>query len=96
MTTVMSSSNSMSIGGKKPSLNISKGDERFFYDEDDDEDALMIGDGNDVGSDESDESDDAGFEEDADCPLCLEEMDEGDQLFKPCPCGYQVQNLRKC
>ncbi|GJE87920.1 hypothetical protein PsYK624_040030 [Phanerochaete sordida] len=28
--------------------------------------------------------------EDADCPLCLEEMDISDVNFKPCPCGYQI------
>ncbi|KAH8102942.1 hypothetical protein BXZ70DRAFT_927329 [Cristinia sonorae] len=28
--------------------------------------------------------------EDADCPLCLEEMDISDLNFKPCPCGYQI------
>ncbi|RPD59174.1 hypothetical protein L227DRAFT_576392 [Lentinus tigrinus ALCF2SS1-6] len=28
--------------------------------------------------------------EDAECPLCLEEMDISDLNFKPCPCGYQV------
>jgi|ERR1700761_2750882 len=29
-------------------------------------------------------------QEDAECPLCLEEMDLSDMGFKPCPCGYQV------
>ncbi len=29
-------------------------------------------------------------QEDAECPLCLEEMDISDLNFKPCPCGYQV------
>ncbi|KAL0574571.1 transcriptional repressor general negative regulator of transcription subunit 4 [Marasmius crinis-equi] len=28
--------------------------------------------------------------EDAECPLCLEEMDISDLNFKPCVCGYQV------
>ncbi|KAH9948104.1 hypothetical protein B0H21DRAFT_848596 [Amylocystis lapponica] len=28
--------------------------------------------------------------EDAECPLCLEEMDISDLNFKPCPCGYQI------
>ncbi|KAH9857629.1 hypothetical protein C2E23DRAFT_719717 [Lenzites betulinus] len=28
--------------------------------------------------------------DDAECPLCLEEMDISDLNFKPCPCGYQV------
>ncbi|TCD70571.1 transcriptional repressor proteinral negative regulator of transcription subunit 4 [Steccherinum ochraceum] len=28
--------------------------------------------------------------DDADCPLCLEEMDISDLNFKPCPCGYQI------
>ncbi|KAI5119088.1 hypothetical protein M0805_004861 [Coniferiporia weirii] len=28
--------------------------------------------------------------EDAECPLCLEEMDVSDLNFKPCPCGYQI------
>ncbi|KAF8078074.1 hypothetical protein FPV67DRAFT_1662835 [Lyophyllum atratum] len=28
--------------------------------------------------------------EDADCPLCLEEMDLSDLNFKPCICGYQI------
>ncbi|TFK42706.1 hypothetical protein BDQ12DRAFT_676664 [Crucibulum laeve] len=28
--------------------------------------------------------------EDADCPLCLEEMDISDLNFKPCICGYQI------
>ncbi|TFK29817.1 hypothetical protein FA15DRAFT_663090 [Coprinopsis marcescibilis] len=29
-------------------------------------------------------------EEDAECPLCLEEMDISDLNFKPCVCGYQI------
>ncbi|KAH6918708.1 hypothetical protein BKA70DRAFT_1248007 [Coprinopsis sp. MPI-PUGE-AT-0042] len=29
-------------------------------------------------------------EEDAECPLCLEEMDVSDLNFKPCVCGYQI------
>ncbi|RDB21562.1 putative general negative regulator of transcription C16C9.04c [Hypsizygus marmoreus] len=28
--------------------------------------------------------------EDAECPLCLEEMDVSDLNFKPCICGYQI------
>ncbi|KAF9532302.1 hypothetical protein CPB83DRAFT_847618 [Crepidotus variabilis] len=28
--------------------------------------------------------------EDAECPLCLEEMDVSDLNFKPCVCGYQI------
>ncbi|KAJ4488561.1 hypothetical protein J3R30DRAFT_3696445 [Lentinula aciculospora] len=28
--------------------------------------------------------------EDAECPLCLEEMDISDLNFKPCVCGYQI------
>ncbi|KZT11611.1 uncharacterized protein LAESUDRAFT_642402 [Laetiporus sulphureus 93-53] len=28
--------------------------------------------------------------DDAECPLCLEEMDISDLNFKPCPCGYQI------
>ena len=24
------------------------------------------------------------------CPLCMEELDNTDQSFKPCSCGYQV------
>ncbi|KAG1748888.1 uncharacterized protein EDB91DRAFT_1111233 [Suillus paluster] len=28
--------------------------------------------------------------DDADCPLCLEEMDISDLNFKPCVCGYQI------
>ncbi|GJN91330.1 hypothetical protein Rhopal_004351-T1 [Rhodotorula paludigena] len=31
-----------------------------------------------------------GFEDDMDCPLCLEEMDLSDLNFRPCPCGYQI------
>lgn len=31
-------------------------------------------------------------QEDAECPLCLEEMDISDLNFKPCPCGYQVSS----
>lgn len=30
------------------------------------------------------------IQEDAECPLCLEEMDISDLNFKPCVCGYQV------
>jgi hypothetical protein len=30
------------------------------------------------------------LQEDAECPLCLEEMDISDLNFKPCICGYQV------
>ncbi|KAF8520160.1 hypothetical protein BU17DRAFT_8811, partial [Hysterangium stoloniferum] len=29
-------------------------------------------------------------DEDAECPLCLEEMDVAEMSFKPCPCGYQI------
>eukprot|EP00656_Telonema_subtile_P014560 TRINITY_DN17481_c0_g1_i2.p1 TRINITY_DN17481_c0_g1~~TRINITY_DN17481_c0_g1_i2.p1 ORF type:complete len:510 (-),score=66.62 TRINITY_DN17481_c0_g1_i2:212-1741(-) len=29
-------------------------------------------------------------EEEVECPLCLEPMDETDQTFYPCPCGYQI------
>ncbi|KAF8515867.1 hypothetical protein JB92DRAFT_3114583 [Gautieria morchelliformis] len=29
-------------------------------------------------------------DEDAECPLCLEEMDVAEIGFKPCPCGYQI------
>lgn len=32
-------------------------------------------------------------QEDADCPLCMEEMDVSDLNFKPCPCGYQVSTF---
>lgn len=35
-------------------------------------------------------------EEDAACPLCLEDMDASDCRFKPCPCGYQVSTLLEC
>lgn len=35
-------------------------------------------------------------QEDAECPLCLEEMDISDLNFKPCPCGYQVSNRPTC
>ncbi|KAF7323197.1 Transcriptional repressor [Mycena chlorophos] len=31
--------------------------------------------------------------EDAECPLCLEEMDISDLNFKPCVCGYQARFL---
>ena len=87
--------NSISGMGKKPSLNISKGDDRYYYDGEEDERVLMpsqlMEEGEDVESGSDDEEED-GYDDgmDADCPLCLEEMDEGDQLFKPCPCGYQV------
>lgn len=43
-------------------------------------------------SDEDDNSEGEGSEVE-DCPLCLEEMDESDQRFIPCPCGYQVQSV---
>jgi RING/Ubox like zinc-binding domain len=29
-------------------------------------------------------------EEDTHCPLCVEEMDDSDKNFIPCPCGYRV------
>ena len=29
-------------------------------------------------------------DDDWDCPLCMEEMDAADRLFRPCPCGYQI------
>lgn len=32
-------------------------------------------------------------QEDAECPLCLEEMDISDLNFKPCICGYQVVSV---
>ena len=32
------------------------------------------------------------FQEDQECPLCLEEMDVSDLNFKPCVCGYQVRS----
>ena len=35
----------------------------------------------------------AWLEEDMDCPLCMEELDITDKLFKPCECGYQVRIL---
>ena len=28
------------------------------------------------------------------CPLCIEPMDDTDNSFLPCPCGYQVYLLR--
>lgn len=98
MTSVMSGGgNSLSSIGKKPSLNISKGDDRFYYDGGgEDEGGMMMGNPDDVDDDENDsDEDEDGYDDgmDADCPLCLEEMDEGDQLFKPCPCGYQVSKL---
>lgn len=31
------------------------------------------------------------MQDDAECPLCLEEMDISEINFKPCPCGYQVR-----
>lgn len=34
------------------------------------------------------------FQEDQECPLCLEEMDISDLNFKPCVCGYQVRSSR--
>lgn len=34
-------------------------------------------------------------EEDMECPLCLEEIDLSDANFKPCPCGYQVSEIRE-
>jgi hypothetical protein len=36
------------------------------------------------------------LEEDMDCPLCMEELDITDRLFKPCECGYQVNVLCIC
>jgi hypothetical protein len=33
------------------------------------------------------------MEDDSDaklCPLCVEEIDQTDKNFLPCPCGYQV------
>ena len=30
-------------------------------------------------------------EEDTHCPLCVEEMDDSDKNFIPCPCGYRVR-----
>ena len=32
-------------------------------------------------------------EEDTHCPLCVEEMDDSDKNFIPCPCGYRVRQL---
>lgn len=26
------------------------------------------------------------------CPLCMEEIDQADKDFLPCPCGYQVSS----
>ncbi len=40
--------------------------------------------------------DDLGFQEGAECPLCLEEMDISDLNFKPCVCGYQVSYRLFC
>jgi hypothetical protein len=34
------------------------------------------------------------MKEEAECPLCLEEMDISDLNFKPCVCGYQVRGSR--
>ena len=33
---------------------------------------------------------DSEYDPDISCPLCLEEMDNSDCRFKPCPCGYQI------
>lgn len=29
-------------------------------------------------------------DDELDCPLCMEKLDEMDRNFKPCVCGYQV------
>lgn len=82
-----------STGGSltRPSLNISKGDDSLqqhlngtsgWSDESDSEGGVGAG---GVGGGFSDS------EEEQDCPLCLEEMDESDCHFFPCPCGYQVK-----
>ena len=31
------------------------------------------------------------MDEDLDCPLCMEKLDETDRNFKPCVCEYQVR-----
>ncbi|RYG62320.1 hypothetical protein EON64_18020 [archaeon] len=36
-------------------------------------------------SNESDDDADSLY-----CPLCVEEIDQSDKNFLPCPCGYQV------
>lgn len=37
-------------------------------------------------------SSDGEYESDGEvsCPLCMEEFDETDKNFKPCPCAYQI------
>jgi hypothetical protein len=35
-------------------------------------------------------SDDSSSEGEAECPLCLEELDVTEKNFHPCKCGYQV------
>ena len=62
----------------RPSLNISKGDDYHHS-----QNQQQWSDSDDGGSD-------SGESEAEDCPLCLEEMDESDVRFIPCPCGYQV------
>ena len=32
-------------------------------------------------------------EEDISCPICTDELDITDIHFKPCACGYQVENF---
>lgn len=65
----------------KPSLNVSKGDDSFYQQKDEWSDSEGS-----VGDDSLSED----LEEEVDCPLCLEDMDESDQHFFPCPCQYQV------
>lgn len=70
----------------RPSLNISKGDDYHHT-------SSLVSHQQQQWSDSEDEggSDGGDAVEAEDCPLCLEEMDESDVRFIPCPCGYQVQ-----
>eukprot|EP00897_Mesotaenium_endlicherianum_P011076 jgi/Mesen1/9998/ME000072S09411 len=48
-----------------------------------------VGDGS-LGTDFTSAANYEGEEEEPTCPLCIEPLDETDELFCPCPCGYRV------
>ncbi len=73
------------MGRPRPSLQLSKGDDQHFL-----QHAGEEGDDWSEGSGDEGSEEFSGGEEEMDCPLCLEEMDESDGQFFPCPCGYQV------
>lgn len=80
--------------GGRPSLSVSKGDEHFYQQPVHGQQQHGSHHGHHHGWEDDEEpqpgSSSEGEDEEMDCPLCLEVMDESDVHFFPCPCSYQV------